>query len=284
MCEFCTKHGEGKKWYLQMENYSRELVSARLSEAQRKASGFSTRAEWLDAFSRDFVNASGAPKPAQAPRPQLEERKPSSYALTRRAMLVHFGQVVPLKDAEEVLDRMTSITRFPCGCRYISTGKADKRYCFGLGYDPQGVMGSYPDQSSSLETMDAAEAKRIIREFDRAGLIHTVWTGITPYIIGLCNCDYDCLAYRANIAPEGPTSFFRAEYVTEVDPNLCTGCKSCMKQCQFGAQFYSHSLGKVYIDPQRCYGCGVCMPACTKNAIKLLPRQGHPQAETLWLK
>jgi hypothetical protein len=25
MCEFCTQHGEGKKWYLNMENYSRDL-------------------------------------------------------------------------------------------------------------------------------------------------------------------------------------------------------------------------------------------------------------------
>jgi len=26
MCEFCVKHGDGKKWYLAMENYSRELL------------------------------------------------------------------------------------------------------------------------------------------------------------------------------------------------------------------------------------------------------------------
>jgi hypothetical protein len=26
MCEFCTQHGEGEKWYLTMENYSIELL------------------------------------------------------------------------------------------------------------------------------------------------------------------------------------------------------------------------------------------------------------------
>ncbi len=26
MCEFCTQHGEGEKWYLTMENYSLELL------------------------------------------------------------------------------------------------------------------------------------------------------------------------------------------------------------------------------------------------------------------
>jgi hypothetical protein len=27
MCEFCLKHGEGKKWYLQAKNYSDDLLS-----------------------------------------------------------------------------------------------------------------------------------------------------------------------------------------------------------------------------------------------------------------
>lgn len=26
MCEFCVKHGEGKKWYLRAENYSLEVA------------------------------------------------------------------------------------------------------------------------------------------------------------------------------------------------------------------------------------------------------------------
>jgi hypothetical protein len=27
MCEFCVKHGEGKKWYLNVKNYSNDLLS-----------------------------------------------------------------------------------------------------------------------------------------------------------------------------------------------------------------------------------------------------------------
>ena len=27
MCEFCTQHGEGEKWYLTMENYSKDLLN-----------------------------------------------------------------------------------------------------------------------------------------------------------------------------------------------------------------------------------------------------------------
>ncbi len=277
MCEFCTRHGEGKVWYLQMKNYSRELQNAKLTPEQQKATGFQTRPQWLDAFYRGFSLGEGrADRRPELPRTPQEA--------VRRSMIVHFGQVIPLKDVEEVLDMMTSITRIPCGCRIQSTGKADKRYCFGLGYDPANVMGNYPDSSSGLEVLEREEARKIFREFDRQGLIHSIWTGVTPFVIGICNCDHDCLAYRYSIARGGPDAFFRAEYFCEANVDLCTGCRSCMKQCQFAALFHSHQLGKVYIDPQRCYGCGLCMAACPKKAISLLPRKGHPVAGKLWLK
>jgi NAD-dependent dihydropyrimidine dehydrogenase PreA subunit len=288
MCEFCTKHGEGKKWYLQMKNYSRELVNAQLSPAQQAAAGVATRGQWLGGFMSGFVRADNVDA-ASSPRPSGSSAGASAAPRTESEIvelrkIVHFGQVIPMTDVEAVLDQVTSITRVPCGCRYISTGKADKRYCFGLGYDPTGIMGKYPDSSSGLEVLSSKEAKRIIREYDKEGLIHSIWTGVTPYVIGLCNCDHDCLAYRGYIEQGGPASFFRAEYVAEVDPELCTGCKSCMKQCQFGAQFYSSLLKRVYIGPQRCFGCGVCMARCKHDAIKLLPRNEHPKVSNLWLK
>jgi ferredoxin len=289
MCEFCTKHGEGKKWYLQMKNYSQELLSARLSPAQSKVVGATTRIEWFAGFFEAFVapaTPGAKPKPkgdAAAPSP-ASPRRLSEAAVTRNAMAEHFGQVLPLKDVDEVLEAVTSITRIPCGCRYITTGKTDMRYCFGLGVDVHNIMGKYPDASASLEVLDKEEAKKLFRQFDRAGLVHSIWTGVTPYVIGLCNCDRDCGAYRGYIERGGPANFFRAEYVCEVDRELCTGCKSCMKQCQFAAQFYSHGLGKVYIDPKRCFGCGVCMAACPHDAIRLIPRHEHPEAKDLWLK
>ena len=34
MCEFCLKHGEGEKWYLQAKNYSDDLFSDLLKDAE----------------------------------------------------------------------------------------------------------------------------------------------------------------------------------------------------------------------------------------------------------
>ncbi len=291
MCEFCIQHGEGKKWYLAMKNYSDELVHEELSPEQKEATGAATRAEWLDRFAECFAMPAmtGVPKPiaqvamALSPGEFGPGRLPDDEILARRKMC-HFGQVLPIEDIEKIIDLVDSITRIPCGCRFLSTGKTDKRYCFGLSKGPSGRAPMIPDSATSLEVLDRETAKKIFREYDEEGLIHTLWTGVTPYILGLCNCDRDCLAYRMYIEQRGLPSFFRAEYVSRVDAELCSGCKECYKQCQFGAFFYSSGLGKVYIDPTRCFGCGVCRPSCPTNAIELIPRERDAAAANIWLR
>lgn len=125
--------------------------------------------------------------------------------------------MLPIGDVEKVIDLADSITRLPCGCRFLSTGKSNARYCFGIGVSKWGGFKAVPDASSSLELLDKEVAKRIIR---------------------------DCMAYKTYIEQRGVPTFFRAEYICRVDPDLCNGCKQCIQQCQFGAQFYSSLLAR----------------------------------------
>jgi len=290
MCEFCTKHGEGKKWYLQMKNYSEEWLKAPLTSEEKEATGASTRAEWLGSFCKLFTQAaSGGEKVTLEQMAAAVEPGIVRWAMAGQLgkafeaqKQVHFGQVVTLEDAESIIDSVDSITRLPCGCRYFTTGKSDKRYCFGLGVVAGGMWGAMPD-SRSFEALNKEEAKKIIRDYDTEGLVHTVWTAVTPFVLGLCNCDHDCLAYRGYIEKRGMPSFFRGESLGEVEVESCSGCKDCVKQCQFGAMFYSSGLGKVYIDPTRCFGCGVCRAACPTEAIHMAPRSAHAAAANIWL-
>lgn len=292
MCEFCTAHGEGKKWYLQMKNYADELLHEELSSSQQGIVGTSTRFEWNDRFIQYFVMPAVGGRIKTPPEyppetlPQSQDAppvpEPSQDEIVAHHKVEHFGQVLPIEDVEEVIDLADSITRIPCGCRFINTGMTDKRYCFGLGIDKFGILGKFPDAAASLEVLDKKDAKRLFRKFDTEGLMHSIWTGVTPYVIGMCNCDRDCGAYKGYIEMRGSQHFFRAEYICQVDWDLCDGCKSCMSQCQFGSQFYSSALGKVYIDPTRCFGCGVCRATCPNDAITLIPRQESVKAANIW--
>jgi NAD-dependent dihydropyrimidine dehydrogenase PreA subunit len=291
VCEFCTEHGEGKKWYLQMKNYAEVLLHEQLTHTQKEIIDANTRLEWNNRFWQGFVMpAMGKISVNQEylsqnpPLTSPADENPTETQIVEHRKVQHFGQVIPIEDAEKVIDMVDSITRIPCGCRYLNTGKTDRRYCFGLGVDKWGILGKFPDDSASLEVLDKEQAKKILWEYDKEGLIHSIWTGVSPYIVSLCNCDRDCGAYKKYIEMRGAPYFFRAEYICQIDPDLCSGCKSCFQQCQFGALFYSHSLGKVYIDPFRCFGCGVCRAVCPKDAITLIPRQDSPEAADLWLK
>jgi ferredoxin len=286
MCEFCVQHGEGKRWYLQMKNYSRELLHAPLSSAQREIAGFDTRMAWLeDDYKRTVTPAGGINIPKE--NPPEKDAADHSPALTDEQILegnklTHFGQVVPLEDVEKVIQLTDSITRLPCACRYFNRGLANQRYCFGLGIDPANLLDKFPESAACLDVIEKAEALKLIHRFDDEGLMHSIWTGITPYVSGLCNCDGDCSAYQDYIKNRGRQTFFRAEYICQVDLDQCNGCRECMAQCQFGAQFYSSAMGKVTIDPKLCFGCGVCRAACPQGAISLLPRMNVKEAANIW--
>jgi hypothetical protein len=122
MCEFCLQHGEGKQWYLQMKNYSRELLHAGLTTEQKEAVGFNGRHEWMDDFIKGFVvPASGTKFPEVSPSGDDASARPanprSKEQILAQRKIEHFGQVIPIEDVEKVLGMVDSITRMPYGCR-----------------------------------------------------------------------------------------------------------------------------------------------------------------------
>jgi len=268
MCEFCTQHGEGKKWYLAMENYSLELLDQ------------NDRRRYAAAFLNDFD------KRVPASIEKLDKiRRTPLMALARPVLIKeqkanHYGQVVPMEDVEKIFHMVEGVVRLPCVCRRVTTGNKNARYCYGLTMDKQ-LMDAL-DDSFSLELLTKEEALNAIRKLDKQGLVHSVWTFKTPFIGGLCNCDQDCMAYRITHARADYPVMLRAEWVAQVSPDFCNGCRQCMRRCQYGAIRYSSLNKKVVIDPTVCYGCGVCRPICQLKAINLLPRESVPEAANIW--
>ncbi len=268
MCEFCTQHGEGEKWYLTMANYSRDLLD---QKGRRQYT-----AEFLNGFDKRLPQSlQKLDKVRKTPLMKLV--KP---VLTRVQKQDHYGQVVPMEDVERIFAIVEGAIRLPCVCRRVTAADMNARYCYGLTLDKQ-LMDSL-DDSFSLETLTTEEALTSIRKLDQEGLVHSVWTFKTPFIGGLCNCDQDCLAYRLTYARRDYPVMFRAEWVAEVSVDSCNGCRLCMRQCQYGAIHYSSNNKKVIIDAAACYGCGVCRAICNKDAITLSPRENVKEAAGVW--
>lgn len=281
MCEFCVQHGEGEKWYLHAKNYSDDLLSD-LRRRQFIEKFFSDP----DALARD---AEGLERLEKAPR---FIKSIYSRIITQKYKKIHFGQVVPIEEVEKIFGFVNTINRLACICRHVRLGK-EKRYCYGVSLAPDGgefaaiVRGldhsflSGPD-APGVEKLTKNEALSALQDHEHEGLCHTVWTFHPPFIGGICNCDRsDCLAMRASVT-HGVPVMFRGEYVAQVDPEQCVGCRECMAVCQFGAVTYSAANKKSAIDERRCYGCGVCRAVCENEAIRLEDRKKVPVAANLW--
>ena len=277
MCEFCVKHGAGKKWYLQAANYSREMMEE--LRVKKHAAMFTRHFNIKIDIGLKLLKLVGK-------MPRVIKNAALGIQANRQ-MKMHFGQVLPLEDVHEIFQMMTGIVRLPCVCRGYTIGER-KRYCMGITINPiekadeeyYQLLFEGPDLSG-LEYLTREEAKNLVEEFEKEGLVHTVWTLPTPFVVGVCNCDREsCGAFKA--MNHNARVMFRAEYVAIVDPSKCVGCRACIERCQFDAIYYNEDTKKIVIDPKKCYGCGICRVPCSRDAISLVDRRDHIEAKDLW--
>lgn len=281
MCDFCHQHGEGKKWYRQAKNYSADL----LSDPRRR--------KFITEFVTNLAPLRRTPADLErfARLPGFVRRAVSAI-VSRRMRRIHFGQVVPIEELERIFGFANSVVRLNCACRHAALG-GEHRYCYGVSLEAGGgrmaelIRGlkdcflTAPD-TAGLEVRTGAEALAEMRALEKEGCCHTIWTFHAPFIGGICNCDRaDCLAMRATVT-HGMPVMFRAEYVAAIDPDRCTGCRQCLRVCQFGALTFSAANRKTEVDPRRCYGCGICRAVCPAAAIALPDRAAVPAAAGLW--
>lgn len=265
MCEFCTKHGEGKKWYLNVKNYNNEL----LAEIDRKKfiEGFFS---WTDTnFKKYFKIIRNLPLNVPIVGDMIRGVIKNMY-ISR-----HWGQVIPIEDVEKILSMTNSITRIPCICRKVSTGR-EVRSCFLISMDPSAIgLADMVDRSffggpdvSKFEILTKDKALSLTKSFEDMGQCHSVWTFKSPFIGAICNCgNTGCIPMF--MYKKAAPIFFKSEYYLHLDLNKCIGCENCVKICPFHALILDLASKKVRIDRNKCYGCGTCRTVCGAGALML---------------
>lgn len=54
----------------------------------------------------------------------------------------------------------------------------------------------------------------------------------------------------------------------QIDPNICKGCRACLRECANSGLVYNEETHKMSINAENCVGCGRCIGACNFDAIE----------------
>jgi ferredoxin len=278
MCVWCERYGEGhERWYLNPANYARRLYKVRKEEPEAAgAEGSPQAAGGMAVTGRPYLEA--------RERGDLVAVEQMKKAVQDIAWSVHFGQVITKEELEQILDMIYPIGLMTCACRRSMRGLPDEENftCIGMGPGMY-KWERWPDTyRGGVHFLTPEEAKQVLNTLRSRGLVHTLFTFGTPYLAGLCNCDYpDCAAIRTAVDMDVKV-LWKGHYIAEVDPNLCNGCGLCVRRCQFKALSFSPSTLKANIDPMQCYGCGLCRDVCKPDAISLVDRATLPVLAEVW--
>jgi len=267
MCEFCIRHGDGEKWYLNAANYAESLLTDLAREkyiADFLPHIMARGGRWLKIIDhcRRFV-------------PSLTNRILQRQAEEMKK--VHYGQVIPIEDVRSILEIVGQVVRLPCVCRQ-TLHNLEEPACYLLTASPdllgfQEIIGRRHEALpivGAMESVSTAVALSEMELLEDQGMVHTVWTFITPFVGALCNCDRSgCLGMQ--YTGRGLRLFFPGEEVIRVDPASCSACGGCVEICPFNALAPGRNV-TMHVDRSRCHGCGICRRVCPTAALSLVPR------------
>ncbi len=190
--------------------------------------------------------------------------------------LVPEQPVATYEDAMAIVDSQKVIAVAPCICR--TTAQKMDRGC-GKPLETCFVFGShghYYVENGMGRYIDREEAKRIIRENEKAGLVMQPFN--SQHVGGMCSCCGDCCGMLRSLKlQENPAEAVKSNYYAQVDEDLCSGCELCLDRCQMDAIEIMDE--KAVFDLKRCIGCGLCVTTCDMEAIRLVPKAGELRYE-----
>ncbi len=283
MCWLCEEYGDpeygGSIWYLNPKNYARNMYKLRLPGEEFKGVGAS-----IETGIRGGPTDTDLGEALEKGPKEFERVKQEMIAARRQRGMG--GSVLPIKDAEKVMELSSPIGIIACLCRKhfraIDERNELEYTCMGMGVG-MFKWERWPERyKGGVKFLNTEEGKEWNRKMDKRGFVHLLMLFGAPYIGGFCQCDYpDCGAIRrANDFGEG--LLIKAHYVSEVDYDLCNGCGICAQRCQFGALKFEATTQKANIDQFKCYGCGLCETGCPRGAIKLVERKSVPALAEVW--
>ncbi|MFX1302673.1 MAG: 4Fe-4S binding protein [Promethearchaeota archaeon] len=127
----------------------------------------------------------------------------------------------------------------------------------------------YIDQGWGTQ-ISKEETLKILHQNQEEGLIFR--PNNAQNIDFICSCCYCCDGGIGGLlkVPD-PANYVVSNYYAEVDPDLCTGCETCIDRCQLKAITLKDDISSI--ERKRCIGCGNCVAVCPSEAISLQKKE-----------
>jgi len=201
---------------------------------------------------------------------------PVEQSFTPEHLVANYDHVKKLVDAAEgpfaVADCVCRQAQDLLGnpCRATSR----RETCLGFGEFAQ----LYIDEGWGRQ-ISKEELLGIIEQNAKDGLIlQPSNSQAVEYICSCCGCC--CALLLGTKMSRHPVRYHSSNFYVEIDPELCTGCGTCVDKCQMDAITLVEEKSQLNLD--RCIGCGVCAVNCPSAAITLQQKgEEHIPPKTL---
>lgn len=178
---------------------------------------------------------------------------------------------------QSYIDKYDPIAAATCYCRHEvallgeDTHGVPSQVCLSFGMGAQFTSGRL-----GARILTKKEARELLDQPEKAGLVH-MSMNTTEDIQFLCNCDrWHCIAVKTVLAQPKPAQFFNSGFKPHIDPEICTGCETCIDRCPATARSMNED-NIPEIDFDRCFGCAVCATGCPSEAVVMVSKPGFPE-------
>ncbi|UYO64354.1 ferredoxin family protein [Acetobacterium wieringae] len=172
------------------------------------------------------------------------------------------------EEIELYLDQTESYSLTDCLCRLVN--KMNGKDCGHSIKDMCIQTGSYAEyyiRTGRARRADRKEIENILQYANEQGLYFEIFpvddTRKNAFICNCCSCGCLFLQLSGRIQQFSGTGFG-----IEIEPLLCTDCRSCLRQCPSEAIGWNRKEGRLSVDPSLCFDCGLCLLLCPVQAIR----------------
>lgn len=183
-------------------------------------------------------------------------------------------EIYPYQQAYQMIENAKSWGVRECICRKQqgllgNSCKYPSRVCLPFSHRENAF-----DDDPLTQSITKEESLKLLKDAEDAGLVHNT-SNVREGHNYICNCCTCCCAVLRGVKDlANPGSFVKADFIVQIDEELCTGCGTCVERCQFDALSVPEDIS--ILTPERCIGCGVCTITCPEGALTLVER---PESE-----